>query len=125
MRYLRSRAAQYLAFSALAAGLAACAEAPPDEGFDGPGVEVAVAALDLPGVGDVVWDVEVLNDADEVVWQRRLTSTGYGDGAGSFSYVGPVTPTARPTRSTSGWSGPTRRRWPAVTSGATRPARTP
>jgi len=89
MRYLRSRAAQYLAFSALAAGLAACAEAPPDEGFDGPGVEVAVAALDLPGVGDVVWDVEVLNDADEVVWQRRLTSTGYGDGAGSFSYVGP------------------------------------
>ncbi|TNF38674.1 MAG: hypothetical protein EP329_00005 [Deltaproteobacteria bacterium] len=50
-----------------------------------------VAALSLPGVGDVVWDVEVDNGASpaEVVWQRRLSSSAYGDGAGSASYVGP------------------------------------
>jgi formylglycine-generating enzyme required for sulfatase activity len=54
-------------------------------------VAVSVAALNLQGVGDVVWDIEVVNGADpaEVVWQRRLSSSGYGDGAGSASYVGP------------------------------------
>ena len=52
------------------------------------GLEVSVAALDLRGVGDVVWDVEVLNGDDERVWERRLTSSRYGDGAGSASYVG-------------------------------------
>ena len=55
-------------------------------------VEVRVAALDLEGVGDVVWDVEVVNGrapAPDVVWQRRLSASRYGDGAGSASYVGP------------------------------------
>ena len=63
-----------------------------ERAFDGPGVAVDVAALNLVGVGDVVWDVEVRNGATspgEVVWQRRLTSSGYGDGAGSASYIGP------------------------------------
>ena len=62
-----------------------------DRGFDGPGVAVNVAALNLVGVGDVVWDVEVRNGAGtpQVVWQKRLSSSGYGDGAGSASYVGP------------------------------------
>ncbi|PKN56111.1 MAG: hypothetical protein CVU56_17905 [Deltaproteobacteria bacterium HGW-Deltaproteobacteria-14] len=72
--------------------LVACAGEPGDgRGFEGPGVAVSVAALNLQGVGDVVWDVEVVNGADpaEVVWQRRLSSSGYGDGAGSASYVGP------------------------------------
>jgi len=50
-----------------------------------------MAALNLQGVGDVVWDVEVVNGADpaQVVWQKRLSSTGYGDSTGSASYVGP------------------------------------
>jgi alpha-tubulin suppressor-like RCC1 family protein len=50
-----------------------------------------VAALDLAGVGDVVWDVEVVNGATpaEVVWHKRLASSRYGDGAGSASVVGP------------------------------------
>jgi len=50
-----------------------------------------VAALSLAGVGDVVWDVEVLNGANpaEVVWSKRLTSSRYGDGAGSATVVGP------------------------------------
>ena len=56
----------------------------------GPSVTVDVAALNLVGVGDVVWDIEVRNGATtpEVVWQRRLSSSRYGDGAGSASYVG-------------------------------------
>jgi cysteine-rich repeat protein len=80
-----------IALAVLAAvALAGCAQAPSDDdSFSGPGLAVAVAALDLPGVGDVVWDVEVVNADAEVVWQRRLSSTRYGDGAGSVSYVGP------------------------------------
>ena len=56
-----------------------------------PGGRVAleVSALNLVGVGDVVWDIEVVNGAGASVWQRRLSSSGYGDGAGSASYVGP------------------------------------
>ena len=64
---------------ALAFGLVAgCADAPSPAGrdFAGPGVAVNLAALNLVGVGDVVW-------------QRRVTSSGYGDSAGSASYVGP------------------------------------
>jgi len=87
-----------LAFSAL---LVACADgASPDAGrdFEGPGVAIDVAALNLQGVGDVVWDIEVENGATtpSVVWQRRVTSSGYGDGAGSASYVGPCDADANP-----------------------------
>ena len=83
--------------------LGACSNAEPAPGgrdFAGPGVEVAVAALNLVGVGDVVWDVEVRNGASpaQVVWQRRLSSSGYGDGAGSASYVGPCDAGANPNK---------------------------
>jgi len=73
--------------------LTGCGEAaaPTEASLDGPRLSVDVAALNLTGVGDVVWDVEVSNGASTpaVVWQRRLSSSGYGDGAGSASYVGP------------------------------------
>jgi hypothetical protein len=76
---------------------------PQDGALSGPTVGVNVAALNLQGVGDVVWDVEVVNGADpaQVVWQRRLASSGYGDGAGSASYVGPcdADPAAAESRS--------------------------
>ncbi|TNF26793.1 MAG: hypothetical protein EP329_20600, partial [Deltaproteobacteria bacterium] len=55
---------------------------------EGAGLEIQIAALSLEGVGDVVWDLEVLNGALEVVWQRRVTSSGYGDSAGSATFVG-------------------------------------
>ena len=71
-----------------------CDEGGPPRGgaASGPVVAVNVAALNLAGVGDVVWDLEVTNGrtpTPDVVWQRRVSSSGYGDGAGSASYVGP------------------------------------
>jgi len=54
----------------------------------GPELDVRLAALNLQGVGEVIWDLEVDNGDGDVVWQRRVTSSGYGDGAGSASYVG-------------------------------------
>ncbi|PKN55655.1 MAG: hypothetical protein CVU56_20320 [Deltaproteobacteria bacterium HGW-Deltaproteobacteria-14] len=77
---------------ALAALLPACADggARTDANATaGPTVAIDVAALNLQGVGDVVWDLEVDNGRGDVVWQRRVTSTSHGDSAGSASYVGP------------------------------------
>jgi len=82
--HLRALAPIFALVSASCSGPAPAGDAP----LDGPELAVAVAALDLPGVGDVVWDVEVVNDDDTVVWQRRLSSSAYGDGGGSASYVG-------------------------------------
>jgi len=83
------RHAAWAACCACAALLLACGadSAPTDPTADGPRVAIDVAALNLQGVGDVVWDLQVESPSG-VVWQRRVTSSGYGDGAGSASYVG-------------------------------------
>ncbi|PKN57075.1 MAG: hypothetical protein CVU56_12860 [Deltaproteobacteria bacterium HGW-Deltaproteobacteria-14] len=80
--------------------VAGCVDGAPSSSA-GPTVGVNIAALNLTGVGDVVWDLEVVNGASSpaVVWQRRVASSGYGDGAGSASYVGPCD--ADPTGSVS------------------------
>ena len=72
------------------AGCGAESTGPAAPADGGGALAVNVAALNLQGVGDVVWDIEVLNGAStpQVVWQRRIASSGYGDGAGSASYVG-------------------------------------
>ncbi|PKN56891.1 MAG: hypothetical protein CVU56_13695 [Deltaproteobacteria bacterium HGW-Deltaproteobacteria-14] len=77
--------------------LASCVAEPPPTSA-GPVLAVDVAALNLQGVGDVVWDLEVRNGAStpEIVWQRRVASSGYGDGAGSASYVGTCDASANP-----------------------------
>ncbi|TNF33867.1 MAG: hypothetical protein EP329_07855 [Deltaproteobacteria bacterium] len=83
----------------LIAGTAtACSADAGDPLGDGPPLTVDVAALNLQGVGDVVWDLEVRNGAGtpETVWQRRVSSSGYGDGAGSASYVGTCDADANP-----------------------------
>ncbi|PKN55397.1 MAG: hypothetical protein CVU56_21505 [Deltaproteobacteria bacterium HGW-Deltaproteobacteria-14] len=78
----------------MAAGslLAGCADAgtTPTRDFAN-GIDLNIAALNLVGVGDVVWDLQVTNGVatPQTVWQQRITSSQYGDSAGSASYVGP------------------------------------
>ena len=76
---------------ALLSLLATACSAEPPAPYTGPSVAVQVSALTLPGVGDVVWDVEVRNGAGtpQIVWQKRVASSRYGDSAGSASLVGP------------------------------------
>ncbi|MCB9735172.1 MAG: hypothetical protein H6745_21500 [Deltaproteobacteria bacterium] len=76
-------AATLAAVAALAAGCAAGGAPTAD-----PTVTIDVAALTLAGVGDAVWDLEVSAPGGVVV-QRRITSSAYGDGAGSASFVAP------------------------------------
>ena len=80
---------------ALALTSGCLADTAPGPDFAGPGVAIGVAALNLEGVGDVVWDLEVRNPA-QVVWQRRITSSTHGDSAGSASYVGSCDADANP-----------------------------
>ncbi|PKN54013.1 MAG: hypothetical protein CVU56_28835, partial [Deltaproteobacteria bacterium HGW-Deltaproteobacteria-14] len=85
-----------LASAVAVALLAGCIDAgEPTPAITGPRVAIDVAALNLAGVGDVVWDLEVRTAAD-VVWQRRVTSSAHGDSAGSASYVGPCDAAATP-----------------------------
>jgi len=78
--------------------LAATACASESHPTAGPALAIDVAALNLVGVGDVVWDLEVQSGASptEVVWQRRITSSRYGDAAGSATYVGTCDASANP-----------------------------
>jgi len=58
--------------------------------LDGPTVEIAIAALDLDGVGDAVWDLRVTSGGapPATIFEARITASRYGDGAGSATYVG-------------------------------------
>lgn len=56
----------------------------------GRGLDVRVAPLRLPDIGNVVYGVTVRNGVGEIVWSRdNLSSTRFGDGRGAISYVGP------------------------------------
>lgn len=76
-----------VAAGALVGGCADGAET--NQPFDGPTFNLEIGALELTGVADAVWDIEVINGLDETVWAQRISSSQYGDGAGSASYVGP------------------------------------
>jgi len=69
---------------ALVALVGACVDGAP-----GGRVAVNVAPLSLEGITDATYTFTVENGSGEVVWSRQVTSDGYGDGAGSASYVGP------------------------------------
>jgi len=62
--------------------------APADHGA---GVTLQIAPLGLDGVDEALWDVIVENGDTprQTVWSARLSSTRFGDGAGSVTYVGP------------------------------------
>lgn len=54
-------------------------------------VAIAVAPLNLSGISDADYTLEVTNGAagaGDTVWTKAVTSQRYGDGAGSLSYVG-------------------------------------
>ncbi|MCA9513950.1 MAG: hypothetical protein KC635_03310 [Myxococcales bacterium] len=78
-----------LAIASITASLVACADGGHRDDAAG-ALALEVAPLDLPGVGEAVWDVQVDDGADpaQVVWSARLTSGRYG-ARGSVSYVGP------------------------------------
>ncbi|PKN59281.1 MAG: hypothetical protein CVU56_01060 [Deltaproteobacteria bacterium HGW-Deltaproteobacteria-14] len=52
-------------------------------------VEIAVAALNLPGVTNARYNLRVENASQEVVVDVDLTADAYGDGAGAVAYVAP------------------------------------
>lgn len=60
---------------------------------DGPGFQIGVAPLSLPGVTNACYRVTVTNGPDrsgDIVWQEdSLCADDFGDGTGSLAYVGP------------------------------------
>ncbi len=73
-------------FGALALATA-CSSAPA-----GPQLAVSVAALSLPGLTDVCYDITVSNGPNgsgDTVWQRdAVCATQFGDGVGDVTYIG-------------------------------------
>jgi len=92
-----SRILSVFAAGALVVGCADVGDQVADRDFEGPGIEIAIAALDLGGVEDAVWDIYADNDNRDTdnepdpqrVFQVRITASQFGDGVGSASYVGP------------------------------------
>jgi len=70
------------------ATLAACQAEPAPDDTPGARVAIAVAPLSLPGITDATYTLSVTAGSD-TVWTRSITSSAYGDGGGSASYVGP------------------------------------
>jgi len=70
--------------------LTGCAGPPTPASTDsGPSVQINVAPLDLAGVTNVCYAVEVRNEAGEAVWSKaHLCSDQYGDSGGALAYVG-------------------------------------
>jgi hypothetical protein len=69
---------------AVAPGCAEESLAPP-----GPGLEINVAPLTLPGVADVCYELEVLNESGATVWTKSpICADQYGDGSSAITFVG-------------------------------------
>jgi len=85
-----------IAAGALVVGCADVGDPVAERDFDGPGIEIAIAALDLAGVEDALWDIRVANSGGDTVFQTRITASQFGDGVGSASYVGPCDASSNP-----------------------------
>ncbi len=75
------------------AALSACADQ--SAGPTGPqgNLNLTVAPLNLPGIGNAVYDISVTakyaTGPNQIVWsETNLSSTSYGDGQGSLTYIG-------------------------------------
>ncbi|MFO0749483.1 MAG: hypothetical protein U1F43_28010 [Myxococcota bacterium] len=75
-----------ISLAVLGVALGACAEDGRSAG--GPALALDIAALTLDGVADAVWDIHVENEAGQTVFETRITSSRYGDGRGSATYIG-------------------------------------
>jgi len=103
-RSLTRRASWFaILLAAIVGAWGACAPSTPGDTEPGDArVVVEVAALGLAGVGDVVWDLDLvhggLDPGPAIVWQRRVASSRFGDGLGSATWVGPcdASPAAHP-----------------------------
>jgi len=83
----RPFAARYLLAATTCVAFASGCAGATDDGPTGR-IDVAVAPLSLPGVSDAVYTLTVTNGGGDTVWSKQLSSSSYGDGAGSISYVG-------------------------------------
>jgi len=91
-----SRLIPYVLATGILGGPLALAGCGKTEAPAGPPLSIAVAPLELPGLGDADYTVTVKSAASEVVWTRALRSSAYGDGAGSLSYVGTCDAASQP-----------------------------
>lgn len=66
------------------AAFAACTGAAPQDAGPSGHVAVHVAPLALPGISDATYTLEVVAGS-QTVWAKTVTSSAYGDGAGSIS----------------------------------------
>lgn len=90
---------RYVLSSILLSGaIAACDEGAPESTFTGPGVEITVAPLNLPGITNACYDILIENSAPDgiaaagnnVVLLDNICSSTYGNGpGGDISYVAP------------------------------------
>ena len=83
-----SRAALRAALTIALAHLAGCIDAAPGPRTAGR-LAIDIAPLSLAGIADACYTLTVLNGDDAVVSTVTLSSSRYGDGAGSASYVSP------------------------------------
>jgi len=78
-----------LAFVALMGAIGASGCGADQEAGSRGRIAIDVAPLELAGITDADYVLTLVNGDGDVVWTRALSSTSYGDGAGSLSYVGP------------------------------------
>ncbi len=59
------------------------------EAEPGPALEITVAPLELPGVTNASYRLQVFNGSDQTVVDVTIDADRYGDGEGSVSYIAP------------------------------------
>lgn len=79
-----------LALTLLPLLVVACERYPADRDTKETGhIKVTTSALELPGINEACYKLEVKNGAGEVLWSEgTVCSSRYGDGRGSIAYVG-------------------------------------